>query len=69
MTDIVHWLRKLADLVDDGHHQCHVVAHMRAGADEIEKLRAALKKAASDLDDWGAYTKANNARAMLDGSG
>lgn len=34
---------------------------------EIENLRLALEVAANDLDDWGAYTKANNARAALEG--
>ena len=34
---------------------------------EIESLRLALEVAANDLDDWGAYTKANNARAALEG--
>lgn len=33
---------------------------------ENERLRAALEHAASDLDDWGAYTKANAARAALE---
>ncbi len=40
MADIVHWLHKFADLVEAGHAQQHVVMHMRAGADEIERLRA-----------------------------
>ena len=34
---------------------------------EIENLRLALEVAANDLDDWGAYTKAKNARAALEG--
>ena len=34
---------------------------------ENESLRLALEVAANDLDDWGAYTKANNARAALEG--
>ena len=36
-------------------------------ANEIEHLRLALEVAANDLEDWGAYTKANNARAALEG--
>ena len=36
-------------------------------ANEIENLRLALEVAANDLDDWGAYTKAKNARAALEG--
>lgn len=40
MSDIVHWLRKLAALVEADHAPQHVVMHMRAGADEIERLRA-----------------------------
>jgi hypothetical protein len=34
-------------------------------AAEIDRLRAALDEAAKDLDDWGAYTKANKVRAAL----
>ena len=40
MADIVHWLRKLADLFEAGDAPRHVVLHMRAGADEIARLRA-----------------------------
>lgn len=36
-------------------------------ANEIENLRLALEVAANDLEDWGAYTKAKNARAALGG--
>ena len=36
-------------------------------AAENERLRAALEIAANDLNDWGAYTKANKARAALEG--
>ena len=36
-------------------------------ANEIENLRLALEVAANDLEDWGAYTKAKNARAALEG--
>jgi cob(I)alamin adenosyltransferase len=31
-----------------------------------EKLRAALLKSADDLDSWGGYVAANNARAALE---
>lgn len=31
------------------------------------KYRAALETAAKDLDDWGAYTRANAIRRVLDG--
>lgn len=34
---------------------------------ENERLRAALEVAANDLEDWGAYTKAKNAHAALEG--
>lgn len=34
---------------------------------EIENLRLALEVAANDLEDWGAYTKAKNARTALEG--
>ena len=34
---------------------------------EVNKLRAALSQAARDLDDWGAYTKADSASAALGG--
>ena len=36
-------------------------------SNEIESLRLALEVAANDLEDWGAYTKAKNARAALEG--
>lgn len=35
--------------------------------DAEARLQAALGRAASDLDEWGAYTKANSARAALEG--
>ena len=45
MSDIVERLRGLADLFEAGDAPRHVVLHMRAGADEIERLRAALREA------------------------
>lgn len=39
----------------------------KALSQEVEHLRLALEVAANDLDDWGAYTKAKNARAALEG--
>ena len=41
MSDIAERLRELADLFEQGDAPRHVVLHMRAGADEIERLRAA----------------------------
>ena len=43
MSDIMERLRGLADLFEAGDAPRHVVLHMRAGADEIERLRAALE--------------------------
>ena len=40
MSDIVERLRGLADLFEAGDAPRHLVLHMRAGADEIERLRA-----------------------------
>ena len=40
MSDIMERLRGLADLFEAGDAPRHVVLHMRAGADEIERLRA-----------------------------
>lgn len=40
MSDIMERLRGLADLFEAGDAPRHVVMHMRAGADEIERLRA-----------------------------
>lgn len=34
---------------------------------EIERLREALAVAAKNLDDFGAYTKANQVRTTLEG--
>ena len=39
MSDIVERLRGLADLFEAGDAPRHVVLHMRAGADEIKRLR------------------------------
>ena len=43
MTDIAERLRELADLFEQGDAPRHVVLHMRAGADEIERLRAFIR--------------------------
>lgn len=40
MSDIAERLRGLADLFEAGDAPRHLVLHMRAGADEIERLRA-----------------------------
>jgi len=40
MADIVERLRGLADLFEAGDAPRHLVLHMRAGADEIDRLRA-----------------------------
>ena len=40
MSDIMTRLRELADLFEAGDAPRHVALHMRAGADEIERLRA-----------------------------
>ena len=40
MSDIMERLRGLADLFEAGDAPRHVVLHMRAGADEIARLRA-----------------------------
>lgn len=40
MSDIAERLRGLADLFEAGDAPRHIVLHMRAGADEIERLRA-----------------------------
>ena len=62
MNKLVEWLRLYADrraVID--------VSRLSEAADEIEHLRLALEVAANDLEDWGAYTKAKNARAALEG--
>jgi hypothetical protein len=64
MTDIVWSLRN--DVPCNGDIGCAQELCEKAAA-EIERLRAALEIAANDLNDWGAYTKANNARAALVG--
>ena len=74
MTDIVKKLRSPVDKKEDyfisqwpgEEPKTHDAVRFQA-ADEIENLRLALEVAANDLDDWGAYTKANNARAALEG--
>ena len=64
MTDIVWSLRN--DVPCNGDIGCAQELCEKAAA-EIERLRAALEIAANDLNDWGAYTKANKARAALEG--
>lgn len=64
MTDIVERLRKLADRERP---YGSLPDTLDEAANEIEHLRLALEVAANDLDDWGAYTKAKNARAALEG--
>lgn len=34
--------------------------------EKISRLRIALEKAADDLEDWGGYVAANNARTALE---
>ena len=53
MSDIMERLRGLADLFEAGDAPRHVVLHMRAGADEIERLRAALGLFACDCIESG----------------
>ena len=64
MADIVWKLRNDVPCISDigcAWELCNQAAN------EIESLRLALEVAANDLEDWGAYTKANNARAALEG--
>ena len=63
MSDIVHWLRKLAALVEAGHAPQHVVMHMRAGADEIERLRGRLEIDTSHPYD-GIYARDETIRGL-----
>ena len=67
VTDTAERLRLYARQFEDLHAPQNVTIAMREAANEIEHLRLALEVAANDLDDWGAYTKANNARAALEG--
>lgn len=39
MSDIAERLRELADLFELGDAPRHIVLHMRAGADEVQRLR------------------------------
>ena len=77
MSDIVERLRGLADLFEAGDAPRHVVLHMRAGADEIERLRAALERMLLEFDfmvESGVISDVRNdiifveARAALEGS-
>lgn len=68
MTDIVERLRDVAGFIEAEHGRVASAACLATeAAYEIERLRAALSQAANDLEDWGAYVKANNARAALEG--
>ena len=58
MTDRDFDIRAYDQGYRDGRHDA---------AAEIDRLRAALDEATKDLDDWGAYTKANKVRAALRG--
>lgn len=46
MSDIMDRLRQMADLFEARQAPHHMVRHLRAAADEIERLRAALEEAA-----------------------
>ena len=76
MSDIMERLRGLADLFEAGDAPRHVVLHMRAGADEIERLRAALERMLLEFDfmvESGVISDVRNdiifveARAALEG--
>ena len=64
MADIVWLLRNDCPCISDIGCAQELCNH---AANEIENLRLALEVAANDLEDWGAYTKAKNARAALEG--
>jgi hypothetical protein len=68
MTDIVERLR--SDGEDERQRfresRCTLAPLLNEAAAEIERLRAALEMAANGLEDWGAYTKAKNARVALE---
>jgi hypothetical protein len=46
MSDIMDRLRQMADLFEAQQAPHNMVLHLRAAADEIERLRAALEEAA-----------------------
>ena len=67
MSDIMERLRGLADLFEAGDAPRHVVMHMRAGADEIERLRAALEEIAYGNPLHNEADLMRIARAALEG--
>lgn len=59
MSDIMHRLRQMADAFESEHAPPNLVLHLRAAADEIERLTArvaklegALEEAARVADDY-----------------
>ena len=63
MSDIMERLRGLADLFEAGDAPRHVVLHMRAGADEIERLRDRLEIDPSHPYD-GIYARDETIRGL-----
>lgn len=51
MSDIMDRLRQMADLFEAQQAPHNMVLHLRAAADEIERLRAALEDAAKVAED------------------
>ena len=51
MADLVERLRGLADLFEAGDAPRHLVLHMRAGADEIERKKAEIASLLNTLAD------------------
>lgn len=65
MIDVVERLRTTAEMFELAHAPRHTVLHMRAAADEIERLRAALDRAADRFFDAGMNDYWAEARAEL----
>lgn len=63
MSDVMERLRGLADLFEAGDAPRHVVLHMRAGADEIERLRTRLEVDPSHPYD-GIYARDETIRGL-----
>ena len=63
MSDIMERLRGLADLFEAGDAPRHVVLHMRAGADEIERKKAEIASLLNTLAD--ERTESMRLRAAL----
>ena len=63
MSDIMERLRGLADLFEAGDAPRHVVLHMRAAADEIERLRDRLEIDPSHPYD-GIYARDETIRGL-----